>query len=378
MIALNGKEETMIQKKLRSCPRFLLAGTLFLGVVFSASCAGAAESASSAARGRYLAGQGIIVPPEEVYTDSYIASIDYKYPQPETDVGVYLYNSSGQMNRRGQEGILQIGLQGKKLPYDSLPPMNLAFVIDTSDSMNEEDKIAWVKESMAVFMNKIRDADSLALVSFNETARVLFESTRMDSPEKRRRFLDVVNALKPQGGTDLEAGLKAGYEQVLANYRAGSVNRVLFFSDGTEFSGRLARAGAQSGDIRVSLLWNNRNDLDIHVITPRQEEIFYGHPKDAAGGFLDVDMNVRGETTKPVENVFWAQGMAPQGQYRVYVQNYDYHERTREPTTFQVEIKNGASTVILREPFRVWEGTVIPKFVPLNTRAPRRLNGKRP
>jgi Ca-activated chloride channel family protein len=345
------EEKPMIQKKVKNHLRALLVGVFFFGIVFSAACGGAAESSGSATRGRYLAGRGIIVPPEEVYTDSYIASINYRYPQPEADVGVYLYNSSGQMNRRGQEGILQIGLQGKKLPFEGLPPMNLAFVIDTSDSMNEEDKITWVKESMAVFMNKIRDADFLALVSFNETAQVLFESTRMDSPEKRRRFLDAVNGLKPEGGTDLEAGLKAGYEQVLANYREGSVNRVLFFSDGTEFSGRLAGAGAQSGDIRVSLLWNNRNDLDIHVITPRQEEIFYGHPKDVTGGFLDVDMNVQGETTKPVENIFWAPGRASQGRYRVFVQNYDYHERKREPTAFQVEIKNGNE-------YRRFEGTV--------------------
>ncbi|MFP3090968.1 VWA domain-containing protein [Treponema sp. TIM-1] len=332
----------MCKKKQWTCLRALLAGALLVGVVCCAASAGAARSSGSATRGRYLAGRGIIVPPEEVYTDSYIASIDYRYPQPETDVGVYLYNSSGQMNRRGQEGILQIGIQGKRLPFEGLPPMNLAFVIDTSDSMNEEDKIAWVKESVGIFMNKIRDADSLALVSFNDTVRVLFESTRMDSPEKRRRFLDAVNALKPAGGTDLEAGLKAGYEQVLANYREGSVNRVLFFSDGTEFSSRLAGAGAQSGDIRVSLLWNNRNDLDIHVVSPRQEEIFYGHPQDATGGFLDVDMNVHGETTKPVENIFWAQGRAPQGRYRVFVQNFDYHEKQRGPTAFQVEIKNGS------------------------------------
>jgi Ca-activated chloride channel family protein len=330
----------MIEKP--ACLRTWLAGALFFGALSYAFCAGAAESAASATRGRYLAGRGIIMPSEEVYTDSYIASVNYKYPQPEADLGVYLYNSSGQMNRRGQEGILHIGLQGKKLPFEGLPPMNLAFVIDTSDSMNEEDKIAWVKESTGVFMNKIRDVDSLALVSFNDTARVLFESTRMDSPEKRRRFLEAVDRLRPGGGTDLEAGLKAGYEQVLANYRSGSVNRVLFFSDGTEFSGRLAGAGAQSGDIRVSLLWNNRNDLDIHVVTPRGEEIFYGHKQDAAGGFLDVDMNVAGETSKPVENIFWAQGRAPQGKYRVFVQNFDYHENERGPTEFQVEIKNGS------------------------------------
>jgi Ca-activated chloride channel family protein len=304
--------------------------------------AGGQQAAGAETRGRYLAGRGIIVPPEEIYTDSYIASIDYKYPQPASEFGVYLYNSTNLMSRQGQEGILQIGLQGKKESFESLPPMNIAFVIDASDSMNEEDKIAWVKESIAVFMNKIRDVDSLALVSFNNSVQVLFESTRMDSPQKRQRFLNAVQNLSPRGGTDIEKGLAAGYEQVLANYRAGSVNRVFFFSDGTEFSSRLNLAGAQSGEVRVSLLWNNFNDLDLHVVTPRQEEIFYGHRNDSYGGMLDVDMNAGGQlTNKPVENIFWTPGKTPQGKYRVYVQNFAFHEKDHEPTNFQVEIKNG-------------------------------------
>jgi TolB-like protein len=57
---------------------------------------------------------------------------------------------------------------------------------------------------------------------------------------------------------------------------------------------------------------------------------------------LDVDMNVTGETTKPVENIFWPTGRTPPaGRYRVAVRNYGYHERARAPTQFQIEIKNG-------------------------------------
>ena len=328
-----------------------IALMLFAGIASSASCAGAAQAGSSATRGQYLADQGLVVPAEEVRTDSYIASINYKYPAPASEFGVYMYNSARQMNVRGQEGILHIGIQGRSQSYASLPPMNLAFVIDTSASMNEKDKIAWIRESAEIFMNKIRGIDYLSLVSFNDSAKVVFESTRMDSPEKRRRFLEAVQNLLPQGGTDIEAGLKAGYEQLLVNYREGSVNRLLFFSDGTEFSSRLVNAGAQSGDIRVSLLWNNRNDLDLHVVNPRGEEIFYGSKNDRAGGFLDVDMNVGGETLKPVENVFWAKGRAPEGKYRVYVQNYGYNEKDKGPYPFQIEVKNG-------DEYSRFEGTV--------------------
>jgi Ca-activated chloride channel family protein len=325
----------------RNCliPIFIFA--MFIMNPFNAFCGGSRQSAASETRGRYLAGRGIIMPPEEVYIDSFLASIDYHYPTPQSEMGIYLYNSSGQMSNRGQEGILQIGLQGKSMNYADLPPMNLVFVIDCSDSMNEQDKIAWVRESAAIFINKIRPVDTLALVSFNETARVDFASTRMDSEEKRQRFLYAVNSLRPQGTSDLEKGLTTGYQQALINFREGSVNRVLFFSDGTEFSSRLTQAGAQSGDVRVSLIWNNRNDLDLHIITPRGEEIFYARTMDSTGGMLDVDMNVRGESTKPVENIFWGPGGAPQGTYRVIVQNYAFHESDMAPYPFQIEIKNG-------------------------------------
>jgi len=324
---------------------------VFFAIPFNASCAGSRQSASSETRGRYLAGRGIIMPPEEVYIDSFLASIDYHYPTPQNEMGIYLYNSSSQMSSRGQDGILQIGLQGKSMSFADLPPMNLVFVIDCSDSMNEQDKIAWVRESAAIFINKIRPIDSLALVSFNESARVDFASTRMDSEEKRRRFLNAVNNLRPQGTSDLEKGLTAGYQQALINFREGSVNRVLFFSDGTEFSSRLTQAGAQSGDVRVSLIWNNRNDLDLHVITPRGEEIYYARSRDSTGGMLDVDMNVRGESTKPVENIFWGTGGTPEGTYKVIVQNFAFHESDRTPYPFQVEIKNGSQ-------YSHFEGTV--------------------
>ncbi|MCL2833691.1 MAG: VWA domain-containing protein [Treponema sp.] len=312
---------------------------LLAAVQRNALCAGA-SSASSDTRGRYLAGRGIIIPPEEIFLDSYLASVDYNYPKPGGDLGINIYNSSSIM-KPGQEGILQIGIQGRKANYAELPPMNLVFVVDCSDSMNDENKIEWVRESAAIFVTKVRPQDSLALVSFTDTAEINFPSSLMNSSAKKQNFLDAIGNLQPHGTSNPEKGLAAGYQQALLNYREGSVNRVLFFSDGTEFSSRLNLAGAKSGDIRVSLIWNNRNDLDLHVFTPKGEEIYYGHKKDTTGGMLDVDMNVTGETTKPVENIFWGQGRAAQGRYRVVVRNYGYHEKSTEPTPFQIEIKNG-------------------------------------
>jgi hypothetical protein len=107
-----------------------------------------------------------------------------------------------------------------------------------------------------------------------------------------------------------------------------------------EIKQRVEAAGGmyEGVDIRASLLWNNRNDLDLHVITPAGEHIYYGAKKAKCGGWLDVDMNVSGETTKPVENVRWKKGTAPAGKYRVYVQNYRFHENP-QPTPFRAEVE---------------------------------------
>ncbi|MBL8787954.1 MAG: hypothetical protein JNJ59_23875 [Deltaproteobacteria bacterium] len=108
-----------------------------------------------------------------------------------------------------------------------------------------------------------------------------------------------------------------------------------------EIKDRVTRAGGMYDgvDIRASLLWDNRNDLDLHVIAPSTEHIYYGHKVSGCGGWLDVDMNVQGDTVKPVENVRWPKGRAPAGRYKVFVQNFRFHEPSQAPTRFKVELE---------------------------------------
>jgi uncharacterized protein YfaP (DUF2135 family) len=110
-----------------------------------------------------------------------------------------------------------------------------------------------------------------------------------------------------------------------------------------ELKARLEREGAQSSDVQISLMWNNYNDLDLHVVCPSGERIHGGNKTSACGGELDVDANVRAETRKPVENVFWEEGKAPAGTYQVYVHHYKKHDkrRSKDPTKFQVIVNQG-------------------------------------
>ena len=85
-------------------------------------------------------------------------------------------------------------------------------------------------------------------------------------------------------------------------------------------------------------MWNNYNDLDLHVVCPSGERIHGGNRKSSCSGELDVDANVRPDSRKPIENVVWPEGQAPAGTYQVFVHYYKKHKkrRSKDPTKFQV------------------------------------------
>ena len=91
---------------------------------------------------------------------------------------------------------------------------------------------------------------------------------------------------------------------------------------------RLEREGGASGNVQISLAWDDYNDLDLHLFCPSGERIYFNNKKSECGGHLDVDMNVRPVSNTPVENVVWA-GNAPLGTYKVGVHFYKHHRKRR-------------------------------------------------
>jgi hypothetical protein len=103
----------------------------------------------------------------------------------------------------------------------------------------------------------------------------------------------------------------------------------------------LRNYGAKSGEVQVTLYWANKNDLDLHVVCPDGSEIFHGR-KQACGGLLDKDMNWIYEDAKvpAIENVYWPQGQAPKGNYKIYVEHFMNHGKAdcQDPTAFTVRL----------------------------------------
>jgi hypothetical protein len=102
---------------------------------------------------------------------------------------------------------------------------------------------------------------------------------------------------------------------------------------------RLEREGGKTGEVQLSLAWDDYNDLDMHVFCPSGERIYFNNKKSQCGGELDVDMNVRPVSNNPVENVVWT-GQAPPGKYKIGVHFYKHHRkrRTKRTTSFRLRV----------------------------------------
>ena len=195
----------------------------------------------------------------------------------------------------------------------------------------EEAALKEQQERLKKEQEEQQEKDRLAAEQAAEAARLAAERDAAAQSER-----DAEEAAR-------QAELAAAEEQRLAEIQAAqekdalerrkAANRAL-----DELRARLEREGARSSDVQVSLMWNNYNDLDLHVVCPSGERIHGGNRKSSCNGELDVDANVRPDSRKPIENVVWPEGQAPPGTYQVFVHYYKKHKkrRSKDPTKFQV------------------------------------------
>lgn len=116
--------------------------------------------------------------------------------------------------------------------------------------------------------------------------------------------------------------------------------------------------------IRFSLEWFNTDDLDLHVIEPNNNHIFFNkRVSSTTGGFLDIDMNAFTYVKDPVENIVWEnKNKLIPGKYKVFVNNY----RKRENIDFGFNIEfeyNGESKILSYDkPLKEQENVNVAEF----------------
>lgn len=168
-------------------------------------------------------------PKDAVRIEELINYFDYDYPQPvnEHPFSITTEISDAPWNRNHK--LVHIGLQGRKLPTENLPPSNLVFLIDVSGSMDEPNKLPLLKSSFHLLINELRPQDRVAMVVYAGAAGLVLDPTPGSEKEKIRQALD---RLEAGGSTAGGAGLRLAYATAKKYFNPKGNNRVILATDG--------------------------------------------------------------------------------------------------------------------------------------------------
>ncbi|MGW7065963.1 YfbK domain-containing protein [Streptomyces sp. NPDC054855] len=183
--------------------------------------------------------EGRLPDPATVRPEEFVNSFRQDYPRPEGDG--FSVNVDGARTDDDDWSLMRVGLATHGDTSDGeRPPAALTFVIDVSGSMAEPGRLDLVKESLAIMTDELRDDDSVALVTFSDSAETVLPMTRLG--DHRGKVHSAISAMEPTQSTNLEAGVRTGYDTAVGGRRDGATNRVVLLSDA------LANTGETSAD----------------------------------------------------------------------------------------------------------------------------------
>lgn len=210
---------------------------------------------------------GVLPPPDAVRIEEMINYFPYAYPAPETAeepfrVSLALFPTP--WNKRTE--LLRIGIKGYAPPAAERKAEHLVFLIDTSGSMDEPNKLPLLRRAFALLVDRLGPKDTVAIVAYAGSAGVVLEPT---AASDKAKILAALDGLQAGGSTAGAEGIELAYRLARQSKVAGDVNRVILATDG-DFNVGISDPAALKTFIRdrrddgifLSVLGFGRGNLD--------------------------------------------------------------------------------------------------------------------
>ena len=186
------------------------------------------DAASYSNMRRFL-NNGQLPPKDAVRIEEMINYFNYSYAQPKDDKPFSVNTEISTAPWNDQHKLVHIGLQGKKIATDNLPPSNLVFLLDVSGSMNSPNKLPLLKSGFRLLVEQLRSNDHVAIVVYAGAAGLVLPST---SGAEKDKILEAIDKLEAGGSTAGGQGIKLAYKVAQENFKKEGNNRVILATDG--------------------------------------------------------------------------------------------------------------------------------------------------
>ncbi|MDQ3001612.1 MAG: VWA domain-containing protein [Fibrobacterota bacterium] len=193
--------------------------------------------------------EGQLPPADAVRIEEFINYFDYNYPQPSGSDPFSITTEIATTPWNPETKLVHIGLQGRRMENEKLPPNNLVFLIDVSGSMATPDKLPLLKNAFNMLIDQLRPQDRISMVVYAGAAGMVLPPTSGSDKETIREALGRLDA---GGSTAGGAGLMLAYHAAKQSFIKDGSNRVILATDG-DFN-----VGVSSNDELIRLIEEKR------------------------------------------------------------------------------------------------------------------------
>lgn len=168
-------------------------------------------------------------PPDAVRIEEMINYFPYDYPLPRGNKAFSISTEISACPWAPEHHLVLIGLKGKDIEPENLPPSNLVFLVDVSGSMNDPDKLPLLIESFKLLTHELHPGDRVAIVVYAGSAGLVLPST---GDKNKKTIIGALDRLKAGGSTAGGEGIILAYDIAEKHFLKEGNNRVILATDG--------------------------------------------------------------------------------------------------------------------------------------------------
>ncbi|MBT8043672.1 MAG: VWA domain-containing protein [Verrucomicrobiae bacterium] len=255
---------------------------------------------------------GQAIPKDAVRIEEMINYFNYSYPEPRGKHPFSVHVETASCPWNPEHRLVKVGLQGKHVAKEERPAANLVFLLDVSGSMNSQDKLPLLVDSMKILLKELNADDSVSIVVYAGAQGLALPPTYVDE-QGRKTILAKLNNFRSGGSTNGGAGITLAYKMARKHFVKGGVNRVILGTDGdfnvgltgTDELVSMVERQAKSG-VFLSVLGfgqGNLNDAMLEKITNKGNGNYYyiDNLREGRKVFLDDMMGTMVAIAKDVK-----------------------------------------------------------------------------
>jgi Ca-activated chloride channel family protein len=173
---------------------------------------------------------GYLPPSDAVRIEEMVNYFPYAWPAPgEGEAPFRPSVSVTETPWNADTRLVRIGIQGRMPALADRPPLNLVFLIDTSGSMEDANKLPLLVQSFRLLLGELRPEDQVAIVTYAGSAGLVLEPTPASDSAA---ILGALGNLAAGGSTAGQEGLVQAYAVARGMQAEGEVTRVILATDG--------------------------------------------------------------------------------------------------------------------------------------------------